>query len=159
MLRVGWGVDVHAFGGTRALVLGGCPIPGAPPVEATSDGDVVAHSVTDALLGAANLGDMGTHFPSSDDRFEGADSLDLLARAVLLAAGAGVHPVFVDVTIVVQSVRVAPHRTAIQRGLARALGLGESAVSVKATTTDRLGFIGRDEGIAALAVLTAEATA
>lgn len=158
MLRVGWGVDVHAFGGTRSLVLGGCPIPGAPAVEATSDGDVVAHSVTDALLGAANLGDLGTHFPSSDDRWEGADSLDMLTWAVSLAAGAGVHPVFVDVTIVVQSVRIAPHRTAIRQGLAGALGLGDSAVSVKATTTDRLGFIGRDEGIAALAVLTAEAT-
>jgi 2-C-methyl-D-erythritol 4-phosphate cytidylyltransferase/2-C-methyl-D-erythritol 2,4-cyclodiphosphate synthase len=159
VLRVGWGVDVHAFGGTRSLVLGGCPIPGAPAVEATSDGDVVAHSVTDALLGAANLGDMGTHFPSSEHRFDGADSLDLLTRAVSLAAGAGVRPVFVDVTIVVQSVRIAPHRTAIRQGLARALGLGDSAVSVKATTTDRLGFIGRDEGIAAVAVLTAEATA
>lgn len=153
------GVDVHAFGGTRSLVLGGCPIPGAPMVEATSDGDVVAHSVTDALLGAANLGDMGTHFPSSDDRWEGADSLDMLTWAVSMAAEAGVHPVFVDVTIVVQSVMIAPHRNAIRHGLAGALGLGDSAVSVKATTTDRLGFVGRDEGIAAYAVLTAEATA
>lgn len=140
-------------------MLGGRPIPGAPSVEATSDGDVVAHSVTDAVLGAANLGDMGTHFPSSDDRWNGADSLDLLARAVTLAAEAGVHPVFVDVTIVVQSVMISPHRTAIRLGLAGALGLEESAVSVKATTTDRLGFVGRDEGIAAIAVLTAEAPA
>jgi 2-C-methyl-D-erythritol 2,4-cyclodiphosphate synthase len=159
VLRVGWGVDVHAFGGSRPLVLGGCLIPGAPAVAATSDGDVVAHSVTDALLGAANLGDMGTHFPSSDDLWNGADSLDLLARAVMLAAGAGVHPMFVDVTIVVQSIMIAPHRTAIRGGLAGALGLAESAVSVKATTTDRLGFVGRDEGIAAFAVLTAEAAA
>ena len=156
--RVGWGVDVHRFGGRPPIVLGGVTVDTERGVEATSDGDVVAHAVTDALLGAARLGDLGLHFPSSDPRWKDADSLQLLRRAVELAAAAGVEATFVDITVIAQAVRVAPHRSAIAASLARVLGLREEDVSVKATTTDGLGFIGRNEGLAAVAVVTVTVT-
>lgn len=124
-------------------------------VSAHSDGDVAAHACADAVLGAAALGDLGAHFPSDDPAWEGASSVELLRRCVGLAAASGVVPTFCDLTVVAASVRVAPHRPAIASGLARALHLEPGAVSVKATTTDGMGFIGRDEGIAATAVVTA----
>lgn len=124
-------------------------------VRATSDGDVAAHAVVDALLGAACLGDLGTHFPSEDPRWIDADSLEMVSDSVAKAAKVGVHPEHVDVTVIAQNVRVAPHRDAIRRGLAGALGLDIEAVSVKATTTDGMGFIGNGEGIGAVAVMTA----
>jgi 2-C-methyl-D-erythritol 2,4-cyclodiphosphate synthase len=123
-------------------------------VTATSDGDVLAHAVTDALLGACTLGDMGEHFPSSDPAMTDADSMGLLAQAVAMARDAGWGPSHVDVTVVAESVRVAPHRAEITGRLAGTLGLDVDSVSVKATSTDGLGFIGRDEGLAALAVIT-----
>lgn len=124
-------------------------------VDATSDGDVACHAVTDAVLGAANLGDMGQHFPSSDPRWEGADSREMLRESVRMAAAAAVRVSYVDVTVISQSVRIDPVREQIRAGLAHALSLPPEQVSVKATTTDRLGALGRDEGLAAMAVVTA----
>lgn len=155
MIRVGWGVDVHPFGGTHPLVLGGHLVDEEVLVSATSDGDVVSHAVTDAMLGAAGLGDIGMHFPSSDDSWQDAPSTEMLRIAVGKAAAVGVHPEYVDVTIVLQWVRIDPHRDPIRAGIAHALGLPTDRVSIKATTTDGLGFVGRHEGIAATAVLTA----
>ena len=150
-MRVGIGFDVHRFHpGAPPLLLGGVKVSADRGVAATSDGDVVAHAVADAVLGAAGLGDMGDSFPSSDPRWHGADSLDMLRRAVAAAAAAGWSPQSVDVTVVSQSIRIAPHRQTMQRNLAQALGI--DAVSVKATTTDGMGAIGADEGIAVIAV-------
>ena len=123
-------------------------------VIATSDGDVVAHAVADALLGAAALGDLGTFFPSSDPRWENADSMELLHRVVRKAEGTGWRPSFCDVTVISESVRVAPRRQAVRAALAEVLGLEIGKVSVKATTTDGLGWLGRDEGLAAVAAVT-----
>ena len=123
-------------------------------VSATSDGDVVAHAVTDALLGACVLGDLGDHFPSSDPASVGADSMVMLDQVVVLARDDGWQPVHVDVTVVAESVRVAPHREAIARNLADALSLPLVGISVKATSTDGLGFVGRGEGLAAVALVT-----
>lgn len=156
-LRVGWGFDAHRFGGDPPVILGGHEVDASLGVEATSDGDVVAHAVADALLGAANLGDLGDHFPSSDALWRGVDSLHILERVVAMAGEVGVAPSFCDVTVICERVRVAPHREAIRRRLADALALPVESVSVKATTTDGLGFPGRSEGLAAMAVVTARA--
>ena len=155
--RVGWGIDVHPLIDRPPVILGGVVVDATRGVDATSDGDVAAHAVCDALLGAAAQGDLGRHFPSSDARWAGVSSLDLLRRVVEIAGEDGVVPTFVDVTIIAESVRVAPHREAIAAGLAAALVLDVANVSVKATTTDGLGFLGRGDGIAAMAVVTAEA--
>jgi 2-C-methyl-D-erythritol 2,4-cyclodiphosphate synthase len=124
--------------------------------EATSDGDVLAHAVIDAILGACVLGDIGDHFPSSDPAMTGADSMEMLGTVVELAGNDGWEVSHVDVTVVSGRVAIAPHRRTIRHALAQRLGLDLSAVSVKATSTDGLGFIGRDEGIAATAVVTVE---
>lgn len=156
--RVGWGFDAHALShhpSDRPIVLGGVLITDSIRVIATSDGDVAAHALTDAVLGVANLADMGVHFPSSDPRWEGADSLELLRNAVMMAGAAGAVVIYADVTVIAQGLRIAPHRDSIRRGLADALGIEIGQVSVKATTTDGLGFIGKDEGLAAVAVVTA----
>ncbi len=123
-------------------------------VSATSDGDVLAHAVTDALMGACVLGDIGEHFPSEDPALTDADSMIFLRQAATMATAAGWHTAHVDVTVVAESVRVAPHRDEISQRLADALAVPVEVVSVKATSTDGLGFIGRGEGIAAMAVLT-----
>lgn len=122
-------------------------------LEATSDGDVAAHALCDALLGAAGLGDMGTHFPSSGDRFVGADSMELLGEVARLLSEAGWRVGNVDVTVVSQSVRVSPIRGEMRERLATVLDIGLDAASVKATTTDAMGAVGRDEGVAATAVV------
>jgi len=119
---------------------------------ASSDGDVALHAVTDAILGAAALGDLGTHFPSSDEQWHGADSAVLLARAAEMAEGRGLVVDSVDITVIAQNVRIAPHREAMRRRLAEILALPLDRVSVKATTTDGMGYLGNDEGIAAVAV-------
>lgn len=155
-MRVGWGFDAHRFEDEGSTLLGGVVVDPERGVEATSDGDVLAHAVTDALLGAAALGDIGSHFPSADPRWWQADSMAFVREAVRMAAEAGWRPASVDVTVVAQSVRVGPHRAAIVAGLSEALGIPETAVSVKATSTDGLGFIGRDEGLAAVAVAVLE---
>lgn len=155
-LRVGWGFDAHAFNADPPTVLGGVVVSDKVGVEATSDGDVVAHAVTDALLGACSLGDIGEHFPSGAPASAGADSMSFVRKAVEMAGSVGWAASHVDVTVVAQSIRVGPHRAEIAARLAGALGVDVSSVSVKATTTDGLGFIGNDEGLAAVAVLTAK---
>ncbi|HKY49312.1 MAG TPA: 2-C-methyl-D-erythritol 2,4-cyclodiphosphate synthase [Acidimicrobiia bacterium] len=151
-LRVGLGLDAHRFGGTPPLVLGGVIVDQERGLDATSDGDAVAHAVSDALLGAVGLGDMGTHFPSTDDRWQGADSMSMLVTVVKLVRASGWWVNNVDVTIVAQDVRIDPHREAMREALSDVLET--RAVSVKATTTDTMGFTGRGEGLAALAVVT-----
>lgn len=152
-MRVSWGFDAHRFGGDPPVLLAGVPVDSDRGVLATSDGDLVAHAVGDALLGAAGLDDLGAHFPSSDPRWEGADSMDLLARVVAMCSDIDIH--YVDVTVIAQDVRVAPHRIAIRDAVARVLGISAELISVKATTTDGMGGIGAGEGIAATAVVTA----
>jgi 2-C-methyl-D-erythritol 2,4-cyclodiphosphate synthase len=156
-LRVGWGFDAHRLDDDPPLILGGVVVSESVGVRATSDGDVLAHAVTDALLGACALADIGEHFPSGDAAFEGADSIHLLRRAADMAHDAGWQVSHVDATVVLEKLRIAPHRDEMRANLARALGVGTGAVSVKATSTDGLGFIGRGEGLAAMAVVTVTA--
>jgi 2-C-methyl-D-erythritol 2,4-cyclodiphosphate synthase len=118
----------------------------------TSDGDIALHAVADAILGAAALGDLGSHFPSSDEQWHDADSTDLLRQVVKLAEGQGLIADSIDVTIIAETVRIAPHRETMRQKLAEVLNLPPSRVSVKATTTDGMGYLGRDEGLAAVAV-------
>lgn len=151
-MRVGLGFDAHRSGGDGPVTLAGVVVSSERGLLGTSDADVAAHAVADALLGAAALGDLGTHFPSSDSRWEGANSMDLLKRVVTMLTEAGHRPGNVDLTIVSQSVRVAPHRATMRTNLAAVLAIDVDAVSVKATTTDHLGAIGRDEGVAAMAI-------
>jgi 2-C-methyl-D-erythritol 2,4-cyclodiphosphate synthase len=155
-MRVGWGIDVHRRGGPGPTLLAGIAVDPLRGVEGTSDADVLAHAVADAVLGAAALGDLGEHFPSADPAWEGADSMDLLGRVAAMAAAAGFGVASLDATVVAEEVRVAPHRDSIRAALAAVLGIDAGAVSVKATTTDGLGVLGRDDGIAALAVVVLE---
>lgn len=159
--RIGHGFDVHKFGGDKPLILAGVAIPGAQGVLAHSDGDVVLHALCDALLGAAGLGDIGEHFPDTDERWRGADSRALLAHVMTLIAEQGWAVANVDITVVAQTPRLGGHKAAMRRQLAEDLALTESAVNLKATTTEGLGYIGRKEGIAvhAVALLMASAVA
>lgn len=151
-LRIGLGVDAHAFGDGVPLVLGGVTIEHPRGLVGHSDGDVVAHALTDAILGAAGLADIGALFPSDDERYRGADSLDLLAEAYRQARESGVELVNVDVVLIGQEPKIAPHREAMRDLLAAALRCEPSQVNVRATTTDALGFTGRGEGLAAQAI-------
>jgi 2-C-methyl-D-erythritol 2,4-cyclodiphosphate synthase len=151
-LRIGLGVDAHAFGEGVPLVLGGVAIEHPRGLVGHSDGDVVAHALADALLGAAGLADIGALFPSDDERYRGADSLVLLSEAYGTVRAAGFELVNADCVVIGQEPRVAPHRDAMRDRLAGALGVASDAVNVRATTTDRLGFTGRGEGLAAQAV-------
>lgn len=151
-IRVGQGLDVHAFGPGDHVMLGGVRIPHERGLAAHSDGDVALHALCDALLGAAGLGDIGQHFPPGEARWRGADSRELLATVVELLARQGWRPVNVDLTVACEAPRLAPHVPAMRETIAAALGGPADAVSVKATTTEKLGFCGRGEGIAALAV-------
>ncbi len=155
-MRIGQGFDVHPFAAGRPLVLGGVRFEGETGLAGHSDGDALAHAVIDALLGAAALGDIGGHFPSSDAGLRGANSIDLLRQVRERVATAGYRIVNIDATVVGERPRVAPRAAEMRRLLAAALGLDPGSVSVKATTTDRLGAIGRGEGIAALAVALLE---
>ena len=152
--RVGWGFDAHRLAGEPPLRLGGVVVSNTQGVVATSDGDVAAHAVTDALMGACVLGDLGEHFPSDDPQMSGADSMAMLRETVAMATAAGWRVSHADVTIVAEHVMVSPHRNAIAAGLAAALDVDPTVVSVKATTTDGLGFVGSGEGIAAMAVVS-----
>jgi len=156
-VRAGIGFDVHGFADDRPLVLGGVTIPGARGLDGHSDADIVCHAVADAILGAAALGDLGTHFPSSDDRWRGAASTDLLTRAVSMAADAGLRVTSVDVTIVIEQPSLAPYKDEMRKHVADCCSVDVSDVSIKATTTDGLGLVGRGEGAAALAVATLDA--
>lgn len=155
-MRVGWGADAHRFVTEGVILLAGVPVDRTRGVAATSDGDVLAHAVADAMLGAAALGDLGALFPSSDPRWQGADSMALLAEVVSRLLRQGLSVSSVDVTVIAEEVPVAPHRHRVRAALAAVLGVEEGAVSVKATSTDGMGFTGRSEGIAAVAVVTLE---
>jgi 2-C-methyl-D-erythritol 2,4-cyclodiphosphate synthase len=155
-MRVGWGCDAHRFGGPGRTLLGGVVADDARGVEATSDGDVLAHAVADALLGAAALGDLGALFPSSDPRWQRADSMALVAEVMARVVAAGYRVSSVDATVIAERVRVSPHREAIRARLAAVLQMDAAAVSVKGTSTDGLGFLGRDEGLAAVVVAVLE---
>jgi 2-C-methyl-D-erythritol 2,4-cyclodiphosphate synthase len=149
---IGW--DSHRFAEGRRLVLGGVTIPHERGLEGHSDADVLAHAIMDALLGAAALGDIGQHFPDTDERFRGADSMALLRIVVTALATRGMRIVHVDATVVMERPRLAPHRDAIRASLARRLDVEPAQVNVKASTGEGLGFVGREEGVAALAVAT-----
>jgi 2-C-methyl-D-erythritol 2,4-cyclodiphosphate synthase len=151
-LRIGLGVDAHAFAEGIPLVLGGVIIDHPRGLAGHSDGDVLAHALTDALLGAAGLADIGALFPSDDERRRGADSLALLAEAYRRVRAAGFGLVNADCILIGEEPRVAPHREAMRERLATALGVERGQVNVRATTTDQLGFTGRREGLAAQAV-------
>lgn len=151
--RVGFGLDVHALGGPPPLLLAGVLMDRAKGLIGDSDADVLSHAVADALLGAAGLGDLGDHFPSGDPRWRGAAGLDLLERAMAMAAGGGWSVVNADAVVVAQTVRIGPHRPQLRANLAGALRVAAGRVSVKATTTDRLGAMGREEGVAAYATI------
>ena len=155
-MRVGIGYDSHRFSAERRLVLCGVEIPHTQGLAGHSDADAPAHAVTDALLGAAALGDIGTHFPPEDEAWRDADSIQLLEQVVALLRGRGHRPANVDVTVVCEAPRLAGHIPQMRARLAGALGLDSEAVSVKATTNEGMGWIGRAEGIAALAVATIE---
>ncbi|HSN33368.1 MAG TPA: 2-C-methyl-D-erythritol 2,4-cyclodiphosphate synthase [Ideonella sp.] len=151
-LRIGEGWDIHALVGGRPLVLGGVTIPHTHGLAGHSDADALAHAITDALLGAAALGDIGRHFPDSDEQFRGADSLGLLAEAARRVRDAGFAIGNVDATIVAQAPKMAPHIEAMRERLAATLGLGVAQVSVKAKTAEKLGPVGRGEAIEVRAV-------
>ena len=151
--RIGQGYDVHAFGAGDHVMLGGVRVPHERGVVAHSDGDVVLHALCDAILGALALGDIGVHFPPSDERWRGADSLGLLRHCVALAAQSGWRLGNADITVVCERPRVGPHAPLMRERIAAACGVTLEAVSVKATTSEKLGFTGRGEGIAAQAVV------
>ncbi|MEI7038151.1 2-C-methyl-D-erythritol 2,4-cyclodiphosphate synthase [Fulvimonas yonginensis] len=155
-MRIGQGFDVHAFGEGDVVVLGGVRIPHHRGVVAHSDGDVVIHALCDAIFGALALGDIGRHFPPSDGRWRGADSRQFLRHAALLMAQHGHALGNADVTVIGESPRVGPHAEAMRANLAADLGCDIGRVSIKATTTERLGFTGRGEGIAAQACVLLE---
>ena len=151
-MRIGQGFDVHALVGGRKLVIGGVEIPWDRGLAGHSDADVLLHAICDALLGAAALGDIGWHFPDSDPTYGGADSRELLRATAKKVAEAGYRIVNVDATIIAQAPRMAPHVAKMIGNIAADLGVQPAAVSVKATTTEKLGFTGRGEGIAAQAI-------
>ena len=153
MMRIGQGFDVHAFGPGDHVVLGGVRIPHARGLVAHSDGDVAVHALCDALLGALALGDIGKHFPDGDPRWKGVDSLQLLAHCMALVRERGHALCNADVTVICEKPKLASHIEAMRSQLASALECDGDAVSVKATTTEKLGFAGRNEGIAAMAVV------
>ena len=149
---IGW--DSHRLAAGRPLILGGVTIPHDRGLDGHSDADVLTHAVIDALLGAAALGDIGQHFPDSDERYRDADSMLLLRTVVATLADQGLAIVHVDATVVMERPKLAGHREAIRASLAAALGVEPGQVNVKASTGEGMGFIGREEGVAALAVAT-----
>jgi 2-C-methyl-D-erythritol 2,4-cyclodiphosphate synthase len=148
----GIGYDSHRLAQGRRLILGGVEIPHERGLEGHSDADVLTHAVIDALLGGAGLGDIGEHFPDTDERWRNADSIQLLGTVVTTVIAAGLEVVNVDCTVVMETPKLGPHRQAIRERLASALGLEVARVNVKATTGEGIGFVGRGEGVAALAI-------
>ncbi len=151
MIRVGIGFDVHAFDAARPLIIGGIEIPGSPGLAGHSDADVLSHAIGDALLGAAGLGDMGALFPN-DARWKDASSLDMLGEIAQQLSSADWNIASIDATVIAEAPRLEGHRDGIVLSVGKALGVYSGEISVKATTTDGLGFTGRGEGIAAIAV-------
>ena len=156
-MRIGQGFDAHALVAGRRLVLGGVEIPFAKGLAGFSDADVLLHAITDAVLGAAGLGDIGRHFPDSDPAYRDADSRRLLREAISRVRAAGYAVVNVDATIIAEAPRLAPHMPAMVANIAADLGVRPEQVNVKAKTTERLGFTGRGEGIAAEAIALLDA--
>jgi 2-C-methyl-D-erythritol 2,4-cyclodiphosphate synthase len=154
VVTTGIGYDCHAFGADRRLVLGGIEIPHDRGLVGHSDADVLTHAVIDALLGAAALGDIGQHFPDTDERYRDANSLELLRITAAMLADAGYGIVHIDATVMIERPAVSPKRDAIRGALAAALGVRVEEVSVKATRGEGMGFVGHEEGAAALAIAT-----
>jgi 2-C-methyl-D-erythritol 2,4-cyclodiphosphate synthase len=152
-MRVGSGIDVHAFGAGDSLALGGVRIAHTRGVIAHSDGDVLLHALVDALLGAAALGDIGQHFPDSDPQWKGVRSERFVSAAMEMLTRRGLKVVNADLTLVAQAPKISLWRDEIRRNMARLLGLPEACVNLKATTTEHLGFIGRNEGLMAMATV------
>jgi 2-C-methyl-D-erythritol 2,4-cyclodiphosphate synthase len=152
-MRIGSGFDVHAFGPGDFVMLGGMRIPHSRGVVAHSDGDVVLHALCDALLGAAGLGDIGQHFSDTDPRWRGADSRRFVTDVLAQLSERGLEVANVDLTVLAESPKVAPHRDAMRHLIAQLLGVAADRVNIKATTTEGLGFLGRAEGIAAQAIV------
>ena len=155
-MRIGQGFDVHALVTGRALIIGGVTIAFEKGLDGHSDADVLMHAVCDALLGAAALGDIGRHFPDTDARYKGADSRVLLREVAKLLSDGGFHVINLDSTIIAQAPRMAPHIPAMVANIAADLGIESGRINVKAKTTERLGFTGRGEGIAAEAIALVE---
>ncbi|MFD1428247.1 2-C-methyl-D-erythritol 2,4-cyclodiphosphate synthase [Kroppenstedtia sanguinis] len=153
MIRVGQGFDVHQFAQDRPLILGGVNIPYSKGLVGHSDADVLLHTITDAILGALGKGDIGTHFPDTDPQYEGADSAKLLREVWKMAVDAGYVLGNLDATVIAQKPKMAPHIPAIRERVAQLLQADLSHINVKATTTEHLGFTGREEGIASMAVV------
>jgi 2-C-methyl-D-erythritol 2,4-cyclodiphosphate synthase len=155
-MRVGTGFDAHAFGPGDSVVLGGVRIAHSRGVLAHSDGDVILHALCDALLGASGLGDIGEHFPDSEPRWKGANSMQFVAAIMDMLGRRGLTVVNADATLLAQSPRVAQHRREMRHAIAAALGVPDERVNIKATTTEHLGFIGRSEGLAAIVTVLLE---
>jgi 2-C-methyl-D-erythritol 2,4-cyclodiphosphate synthase len=156
MSLVGLGYDSHRLIAGRRLVIGGVHVPHEQGLDGHSDADVLVHALIDALLGAAGLGDVGQHFPDTDERWRDADSIELLRDVVAMLDAEGLRIVNVDCTVLMERPKLAPHRQAIRERLAAVLTLEERRVNVKASTGERIGFVGRGEGVAALAVASVE---
>ena len=152
-MRTGLGIDSHRFAAGRPLILGGVSIPHTQGLDGHSDADVLAHAITDAILGAASMGDIGMHFPDTDPAFKDADSIELLREIVRRVGEEGWRVEHVDATVMLERPKLSPHRDAIISRLTEAIG---ASVHVKATTGERMGFVGREEGVAAMAVATLE---
>ncbi|MHB1231248.1 MAG: 2-C-methyl-D-erythritol 2,4-cyclodiphosphate synthase [Burkholderiales bacterium] len=155
-MRIGQGFDVHALVAGRKLIIGGVEIPYHLGLEGHSDADVLLHAVCDALLGACALGDIGRHFPDSDARYKGIDSRELMRHVMNLVVEQGYRVANLDATIIAQAPKMAPHIPAMVANIAADLGVAPSAINIKATTTEQLGFTGRGEGIAAQAICLLE---
>src|SRR4029077_8088450 len=154
--RCGIGYDVHRLGQNRKLILGGVEITYLLGVEGHSDADVLSHAIADALLGAICAGDIGQHFPNTDESIRGISSLEILKRVAQLLSGKKARAVNVDATVIAEAPKLTPHIPAMRANIAKAIGISEDQVSIKATTNERLGPIGRGEGISAMAVATVE---
>jgi 2-C-methyl-D-erythritol 2,4-cyclodiphosphate synthase len=152
LIRSGIGIDSHRLAAGRPLILGGVDLPHEEGLDGHSDADVLTHAIIDALLGAASLGDIGQHFPDTDERFAGADSMELLRTVIVYLEQRGLRVVHVDATVMMERPKLAPYRDAVRDSLAAVLG----SVNIKATTGERMGFVGRGEGVAAFAVATIE---
>ena len=156
MIRSGIGYDIHRFAEGLKLILGGVEIAHARGLEGHSDADVLSHAIADALLGAISAGDIGEHFPNTDESIRGISSIKILQRVSELLAEKKARAVNVDATVIAEAPRITPHIPAMRKKIAQAIGAPESRVSIKATTNERLGAIGRGEGIAAMAIATVE---
>ena len=156
MTRSGIGYDIHRLVPGRKLILGGVDIPHSTGLEGHSDADVLSHAIADALLGAVGLGDIGRHFPNTDESIRGISSLDILKGVADLLGRHGARPINIDASVIAEAPRIAPHVQAMRQNIARALAMSENDISIKATTNEQLGAMGRGEGIAAMAVASVE---